>query len=331
MSKPTIKVAITGAAGHIGYALLFRIASGQMFGLDQPVELSLLELESVLPALKGLQMELEDCAFPLLHKITITSDPLVGFKDADWALLVGSVPRKQGMERSDLLKINANVFKAQGQALNEVASRNVKVFVVGNPCNTNAMIAQNHAPDLNQHHFYAMTMLDENRAKAQIAIKSNKPVESVKNMIIWGNHSATQFPDFMNAKIDGQPVTDIIHDNEWLHAEFIKTVQQRGAAVIKARGASSAASAANAVVDAVKAIHLGSSTPFSVGVYSDGQYGAKEGLNVSYPCISVNGKVEVLTDWKHDEFSHQLIQRSFDELAEEQKIVQDLGLIDVLA
>lgn len=327
MNKSPINVAITGAAGQIGYALVFRIASGQMFGADQPVRLSLLELEVALPSLQGVKMELEDCAFPLVHEIITTSDPLIAFKSVDWALLVGSVPRKKGMERADLLKINAGVFKQQGNALNNVASRDAKVFVVGNPCNTNAMIAQCHAPDLNPHHFYAMTMLDENRAKAQLATKSGHLVSAVENMIIWGNHSATQFPDFGNAKINGKAAQMIIGDDDWLHKEFIQTVQQRGAAVIKARGASSAASAANAVVGSVRAIHLGQPEPFSLGVYSEGQYGAEEGLIVSYPCISDGQSVKVINDWKHDEFSKQLISRSFDELASERETVKALELI----
>ena len=316
---------MTGAAVQIGYALLFRIASGQIFGNDQPIELSLLELPHALGALEGVKMELQDCAFPLLTNIITTDDPLVAFKDTDWALLVGSVPRRQGMERSDLLRVNAEVFKNQGIALNKVASKNVRVFVVGNPCNTNAMIAQSHAPGLKPDHFYAMTMLDENRAKAQLSIRSGKPVSEI-DAIIFGNHSATQFPDIYNAKISGQPCSNHVNQ-EWLSNEFIKTVQQRGAAVIKARGLSSAASAANAVVDSVRCIYHGSSKPFSLGVFSRGEYGAEEGLNVSYPCVSDGQKVTILSDWSHDEFAKQLIQRSFSELASERSTVMELGLI----
>lgn len=325
MSKKPIKVAVTGAAGQIGYALLFRIASGQMFGNDQPVELSLLELPQAMGSLEGVKMELEDCAFSLLKNINISSNPLEAFQSIDWALLVGSVPRKQGMERSDLLKVNAEVFKIQGQALNQVASKDVRVFVVGNPCNTNAMIAQSHAPSLKPDHFYAMTMLDENRARAQLAIKSGQPVSEVE-AVIFGNHSATQFPDISNATICNKPCYQAL-DKEWLSNEFIKTVQQRGAAIIKARGASSAASAANAVVDSVKCIFKGSDRAFSLGVYSRGEYGSESGLNVSFPCVSDGNKVSILTDWTHDEFSRQMMKRSFDELASERSTVQELGLI----
>ena len=242
MTQP-IKVAITGAAGQIGYALLFRIASGQMFGSDTPVELSLLELEQALPALNGVAMELDDCAFPLLKKVNITSDVNQAMKAVNWAVLVGSMPRKAGMERSDLLKINGKIFTEQGQAINAHAADDVRVFVVGNPCNTNCLVAMNNAKDVPRDRFYAMTMLDELRARTQLAKKAGLPVNAVSQLTIWGNHSSTQYPDFYHAYLEGRPVTEVITDHAWLEKEFIQTVQQRGAAVIQARGASSAASA----------------------------------------------------------------------------------------
>ncbi|NDE62713.1 MAG: malate dehydrogenase, partial [Cyclobacteriaceae bacterium] len=251
MSK-TVKVAVTGAAGHIGYSLLFRIASGQMFGPDTAVEIQMLELEQAVPAAKGVIMELEDCAFPLLQKVSVSADLNQAFKDVNWALLVGSVPRKDGMERGDLLKINGGIFTNQGKAIAANAASDVRVLVVGNPCNTNALIAMNNAKGVPGDRFFAMTGLDENRAKSQLASKASVPVAQITNVAIWGNHSATQYPDFYNAKIQGKPVTEVIHDHEWLKGEFISTVQKRGAAIIKARGASSAASAANAVVDTVR-------------------------------------------------------------------------------
>src|SRR5690606_13643674 len=238
MAKKRVKVAVTGAAGQIGYALLFRIASGQMFGPETEVELQLLELEQALPALKGVAMELEDCAFPLLKNMVLTSDLNTAFKDANWVICVGSVPRKEGMERSDLLKINGGIFTAQGKAIEASAASDVKVFVVGNPCNTNALIAMNAAKGIPSDRFFAMTTLDENRPKAQLALKAGTDVSAVKNLTIWGNHSATQYPDFFHATISGKPVTDVISDHEWLKGDFIKTVQQRGAAIIKARGLS---------------------------------------------------------------------------------------------
>ena len=243
-----VKIAVTGAAGQIGYALIFRIASGQMFGPDTEVELSLLELEQALPGLKGVAMELDDCAFPLLRKVTTTSDVNVAMKDVNWAVLVGSVPRKDGMERSDLLNINGKIFTTQGRAINENAADDVRVFVVGNPCNTNCLVAMHNAPDVPRDRFYAMTMLDELRARSQLAIKANVDVSAVTQMAIWGNHSSTQYPDFYHAKINGKPVTDVITDINWLQNDFISMVQKRGAEVIKARGASSAASAANAAL-----------------------------------------------------------------------------------
>ena len=246
-----VKVAVTGPAGQIGYALLFRIASGQVFGPNVQVDLHLLEITPALPALRGVIMELEDCAFPLLQNIVMTDDVNVAMKDVNWVILVGSVPRKQGMERSDLLKINGGIFTAQGQAINDHAASDVQVFVVGNPCNTNCLIAMNNAKDVPNDRFFAMTRLDENRAKAQLALKAGVPVADVKKMVIWGNHSSTQYPDFYHAQIAGQPATEVINDDQWLRDAFIPVVQKRGAAIIEARGASSAASAANATVDSL--------------------------------------------------------------------------------
>src|SRR5579862_7818279 len=254
MSQTPIRVAVTGAAGQIGYSLLFRIASGAMFGPNQPVILHLLEIEPALPALHGVCMELDDCAFPLLKGIVPTADLAEGFRGVNWALLVGSVPRKAGMERKDLLGINGKIFIGQGHAIQKNAASDVRVHVVGNPCNTNCLIAMNNAPDVPRDRFFAMTRLDENRAKAQLAKKAGVDVTAVTNMAIWGNHSATQYPDFTNAKISGKPATEVIKDEAWLKGEFISSVQQRGAAIIKARGASSAASAANGVVDSVRSI-----------------------------------------------------------------------------
>lgn len=329
MANKRVKVAVTGAAGQIGYALLFRIASGQMFGPETDVELQLLELEAALPALKGVAMELEDCAFPQLKNIVLTSDLNTAFKDANWVICVGSVPRKEGMERSDLLKINGGIFTAQGQAIEKSAASDVRVFVVGNPCNTNALIAMNSAKGIPADRFYAMTSLDENRAKSQLAIKAGVDVTSVKNLTIWGNHSATQYPDFYNATINGKHVTDVISDLEWLKGDFIKTVQQRGAAIIKARGASSAASAANAVVDGVRS--LVNDTPaletFSMCLSSNGEYGVDKGLIFSYPCRVEGGKLKVVEGIKHNDFGQEKFKFTLDELRGERDAVKSLGLI----
>jgi len=296
MAKNRVKVAITGAAGQIGYALLFRIASGQMFGADTEVDLSLLELEQALPALNGVAMELDDCAFPLLKNITCTSNLETAMDGANWSVLVGAVPRKQGMVRADLLKINGGIFTGQGKAINAKAASDVRVLVVGNPCNTNCLIAMNNAPDIPDDRFYAMTMLDENRAKTQLAKKAGVDISSVKNMTIWGNHSATQYPDFFNTEINGKPAADVITDHKWLQGEFIKTVQQRGAAIIKARGASSAASAANAIVDNVYNLthDTAAGDSFSVCRASQGEYGVDKGLIYSYRCRTEDGKLNVV-------------------------------------
>ncbi len=328
MSK-RVKVAITGAAGQIGYAFIFRIASGQMFGADTDVELSLLELEHALPALKGVAMELEDCAFPLLKKITTTSDVNVAMKDVNWAVLVGSVPRKDGMERSDLLKINGGIFTTQGKAINDHAAKDVRVFVVGNPCNTNCLVAMHNAPDVPHDRFYAMTMLDELRARSQLAIKAGVDVKDVAQMTIWGNHSSTQYPDFYHAKINGKPVPEVITDINWLQNDFISTVQKRGAAVIKARGASSAASAANAALMSV--YHLTHETEqgesFSVARCSEGEYDIDEGLIFSFPCRTEGGRLKVITGLEQNAFGQEKIQATLDELRAERDAVKELGLI----
>lgn len=329
MSKKRVKVAVTGAAGQIGYALLFRIASGQMFGAGTDVELQLLELEAALPALKGVAMELEDCAFPLLKNIVLTSDLNTAFKDANYVVCVGSVPRKDGMERSDLLKINGGIFTAQGKAIEASAANDVRVFVVGNPCNTNALIAMNAAKGIPSDRFFAMTSLDENRAKAQLAIKAGVDVAAVTNMTIWGNHSATQYPDFYNAKINGKSVTDVIADHEWLKGDFIKTVQQRGAAIIKARGFSSAASAANAAVDGIyNLVHdTAAGNTYSMCVASNGEYGVDKGLIFSVPCCTEGGKIKVIEGVQHNAFGQEKFKATLDELRAERDAVKSLGLI----
>src|ERR1700746_3512820 len=289
--KSPIRVAVTGAAGQIGYSLVFRIASGALFGPDQPVALHLIEIPNVLEALDGVVMELHDCAFPLLHSIVPTADLDEGFRDVNWALLVGSVPRKAGMERKDLLGINGKIFIGQGQAIEKNAAADVRVVVIGNPCNTNCLIAMNNAREIPRDRWFAMTRLDENRARAQLAHKAGVSIRSVTNMTIWGNHSSTQYPDFYNAKIDGRPANEVIGDEKWLKEDFITTVQQRGAAVIKARGLSSAGSAANAVVDTV--CSLTNDTPgtdwHSVALCSNGSYSVEKGLICSFP-VRVRGR-----------------------------------------
>lgn len=329
MSQQRVKVAVTGAAGQIGYALLFRIASGQMFGMDTDVELQLIELDSALGALEGVAMELDDCAFPLLKKITTTSDLNEGMSGVNWAVLVGSVPRKQGMERSDLLKINGNIFTAQGQAINDNAAQDVRVFVVGNPCNTNCLIAMNNAKDIPNDRFFAMTMLDELRARTQLAKKAEVDINDVSNMTIWGNHSATQYPDFLNAKINGAPATNLIDDRQWLENDFVQTVQQRGAAIIKARGASSAASAANAVVRGI--YNLTHDTPsgetYSMCLASKGEYGIDEGLIFSFPCRTEGGELKVVENFSHDEYGMEKLNLTHDELRHERDLVKEMQLI----
>jgi malate dehydrogenase len=328
MSKSPIRVAITGAAGQIGYSLLFRIASGAAFGPDQPVILHLIEIpdEKALAALNGVCMELDDCAFPLLKGLVPTSNLDEGFKSVSWALLVGAVPRKAGMERKDLLGINGKIFTGQGGAIAKNAAPDVRVLVVGNPCNTNSLIAANNAPGVPKNRFFAMTALDENRAKSQLAKKAGVDVTAVTNLAIWGNHSATMFPDFFNAQISGQMVPSVIKDEAWLKSEFITTIQQRGAAIIKARGLSSAASAANAVCNTV--YKLTHPTPagdwFSVAVHSDGSYGIEKGLIFSYP-IRSNGKdFEIVQGVPLNDFSKAKIAATENELKEEKSLVTDL-------
>jgi malate dehydrogenase len=324
--KSPVKVAVTGAAGQIGYSLLFRIASGSMLGPDQPVELYLIEIPPVLPALEGVVMELEDCAFPLLQRIVPTADLDEGFRGVNWALLVGSVPRKQGMERKDLLGINGKIFTGQGQAIAKNAASDVRVLVVGNPCNTNCLIAMNNAKDVPSDRWFAMTRLDENRAKAQVANKAGSHNSRVTNVTIWGNHSSTQYPDFYNAKIDGKPATDVIKDEAWFKETFIPTVQQRGAAIIKARGASSAASAANAAVDTVRT--LVTPTPagdwYSVAICSDGSYGVEKGLMSSFPIRTTSSGREIVQGVPINDFSREKIDLSIKELAEERSLVSEL-------
>jgi len=319
MNTTPIRVAVTGAAGQIGYSLLFRIASGAMFGPNQPVILHLIEIEPALKALNGVVMELDDCAFPLLKGVVATANLDEGFKDVNWALLVGSVPRKAGMERKDLLGINGKIFIGQGKAIERNAAKDVRVLVVGNPCNTNCLIAMNNAPGVPRDRWFAMTKLDENRARTQLAKKASVDITAVSNLAIWGNHSSTMYPDFFNTKIHNRPVPDVIGHHEWLEKDFLTTVQKRGAAIIEARGLSSAASAANAVVDTVRA--LSNPTPqgdfFSVAICSDGSYGIEKGLLFSYP-IRTDGK-----KWEN-EFSRARITATENELKEEKSLVSEL-------
>ncbi|ABI55841.1 malate dehydrogenase [Alkalilimnicola ehrlichii MLHE-1] len=323
--KAPVRVAVTGAAGQIGYSLLFRIASGDMLGKDQPVILQLLEITPALEALKGVVMELEDCAFPLVSGITTSDKAEEAFKDADIALLVGARPRGPGMERKDLLEANAAIFSAQGKALNDAASRDVKVLVVGNPANTNSLIAQRNAPDLDPRNFTAMTRLDHNRAVAQLANKTGAHNTEIKNMIIWGNHSATQYPDISKTKVKGEAAPGLV-ERDWYENDFIPTVQQRGAAIIKARGASSAASAASSAIDHIRDWVLG--TPegewTSMAVPSDGSYGIEKGIIYSYPCVCRNGDYEIVQDLEIDEFSREKMQATEKELVEERDAVEHL-------
>lgn len=322
MSKNTVRVAVTGAAGHIGYALVFRIASGAMFGPEVAVELQLIELESQLPALKGVAMELDDCGFPLLKKVTCTADLDEGFNAVDWALLIGAMPRKKGMERADLLQMNAGIFTVQGKAIDRVAKKDVQVLVVGNPCNTNALIARSVVERVNPNRFYAMTLLDQHRAVAQLAKRTNRPITEIDGCYIWGNHSATQYPDFTQARIGGKDASDVIQDDAWLETEFLSQVQQRGAAIIAARGLSSAASAANAVVDTVAACQgLWGSRIFSLAVTSDGAYGIEPGLVFSYPCRYVAGNIEIVLGIELTHFAQQKIAITAQELQTERSAV----------
>ena len=327
--KERIKVAVTGAAGQIGYALLFRIASGQMFGPEIELELQLLELEQALGALQGIIMELDDCAFPLLKAVRTTSDVNAAMDDVNWAILVGAIPRKAGMERSDLLRMNGQIFIGQGRAINDRAAEDVRVFVVGNPCNTNCLIAMNNAPKVPRDRFFAMTALDELRARQQLAKKAGVDVSEVSQMVIWGNHSTTQYPDFAHAKIGGQPAADAIGDREWLEGDFITTVQNRGAEVIKARGASSAASAANAAITGVYNLTHDTSAGeyYSVGRCSTGEYGVDPGLIFSFPSRTENGVSRIVEGIAHDEFGSKKLRDTLEELRRERDAVKELGLV----
>ncbi len=325
MKKP-VKVAVTGAAGQIGYSLLFRIASGEMLGPDQPVIIQLVDIPPAMKAVAGVMMELDDCAFPLLAGMESADNPKDGFKDTDIALLVGAMPRKKGMLRKDLLEANGKIFTGQGAALNEVASRDVKVLVVGNPANTNAYITMKNAPDLNPKNFTAMVRLDQNRAMSQVAAKTGKTVNDIKKMTIWGNHSATQYPDLFNAEVGGESVAGLVNDQDWLENTFIPTVQKRGAAIIEARGLSSAASAANAAIDHVHDWVLG--TPdgdwASMGVVSDGSYGVPEGIIYGFPCTCSGGEWSIVQDLPVNDFSRGKMDATGAELQEEAEAVKDL-------
>ncbi len=326
MTARPLRVAITGAAGAVGYALVFRIAAGEMFGPAVPVMLHLIEIEPALPALEGVVMELEDCAFPLLKGVIATANLAEGFRDVNWALLVGAAPRKAGMERRDLLAVNGRIFVEQGRAIQRYAASDVRVLVVGNPCNTNCLICMSNAPELPRERFFAMTRLDENRAKAQLARKAGVDVGIVTNLAVWGNHSSTMFPDFFNARIGGKPVCDVICDDAWLKGEFITMVRRRGAAVIQARGASSAASAANAVIDTVKFLITPTAGDdwHSVAVCSDGSYGVDEGLVCSFPVRSHGQCWEIVQGLQLNEFSRAQIAASVDELRLERSLVAEL-------
>ena len=323
--KSPVRVTITGAAGQIGYQLAFRIASGQMLGADQPVILQLLEIPPALPALHGVVMELDDCAFSTLAGIVATVDPNVAFKDSDYALLVGARPRGPGMERKDLLEANAAIFSVQGKAINDFASKDIRVLVVGNPANTNALIAQSNAPDLNPRNFTSMTRLDQNRASAQLAAKTGKHVSDVQHMTIWGNHSATQYPDIHHTLVDGTPALDLV-DQTWLVDDFIPVVQQRGAAIIKARGASSAASAASAAIDHMRDWVLGSPDGdwVSMGIPADGSYGIEPGVVYSYPVRCRGGDYEIVQDLAISEFSRERMDATEVELREERAAIEEL-------
>jgi len=327
MPNSHVKVAITGAAGQIGYALLFRIAAGEMFGPDTSVDLQLLELEAALPALEGVKMELDDCAFPLLRSVTSTSDTDTAFSDVNWALLVGAVPRKAGMERGDLLSVNGGIFTGQGRSLAANAADDVRVLVVGNPCNTNCLIAAANAPSIPRDRWFAMTMLDERRGRHQLAARAGVAVSEVRDLAIWGNHSATQFPDFFHATISGRPAPEMIDDDEWLHDEFISSVQQRGAAIIAARGASSAASAANAIIETVRNVTQPTGEIFSAAVAApaSGGYDVPDGLIFGFPLrATAPGSVEIVQGIEHGAWAQSKIQATLAELVDERDAVRAL-------
>ena len=329
MTDSPVRVAVTGAAGQIGYAILFRIASGQLLGPDTPVHLSLLEIPAALKAVEGTAMEIDDCAFPLVAGVDISDDPNKAFDGASVALLIGARPRTKGMERSDLLEANGGIFKPQGQALNDHAATDIKVLVVGNPANTNCLIAKSHAPDIPAERFTSMMRLDHNRAKAQLAAKVGSAVSEVTNMTVWGNHSPTQYPDIYHAKVKGQNAAEVANDQEWLENDFIPTVQKRGAAVIEARGASSAASAANAAVEHVRDWVLG--TPegdwVSMGIPSDGAYGVEEGLIFGFPVTCAGGSYQVVQGLDLNDFSQSRLDVTVNELKDEREMVKQLDLI----
>jgi len=328
MSKSPIRVAVTGAAGAIGYSILFRIISGEVFGSDQPIILNLVDIPDALPILQGVIMELDDCAATPVQKLTATADLDEGFRDVNWALLIGSVSRKPGMERKDLLAINGKIFTGQGKALQRSAAKDVRILVVGNPCNTNCLIAMQSAPEIPKDRWFAMTRLDENRAKAQLAKKAGVGITSVSNLAIWGNHSPTMFPDFYHAKINGQPVTSAIKDENWLKTDFVTTVAQRGTSVLNARKAGSAASAANAAIDSVQSI-MRPTAPgdwHSVCIHSDGSYGIEEGLICSFPIRSDGKKLEIVQGLDINEFTRGKIDASVNELKGEKAMAAELGL-----
>ncbi len=329
MTKSPVRVTVTGAAGQIGYSLLFRIAAGELLGPDQPVILQMLEITPALGALDGVAMELDDCAFPLLADMVKTDDANVAFGDSQYALLVGAMPRKQGMERADLLQANGGIFGPQGKAINDSAAKDIKVLVVGNPANTNALIAMSSAPDVDPRQFNAMTRLDHNRAMSQLGAKVGKPITDIKKMTIWGNHSTTQYPDLFHCEVDGQNAAEMVNDQAWLESEFIPTVAKRGAAIIDARGASSAASAANAAIDHMHDWALG--TPdgdwVSMSVPSDGSYGVPEGIISSFPCTTSGGEYSIVQGLDIDDFSRGKIDASAAELVSERDTVAELGLI----
>jgi len=324
--NPPLHVTVTGAAGQIGYSLLFRIAAGDMLGPDQPVVLRLLEIEPAMKALQGVVMELDDCAFPLLAGVVATADTEEAFDGTSWALLVGSVPRKQGMERGDLLSVNGGIFGPQGRAIAARAAADVRILVVGNPCNTNCLIARSNAPEIPAERWFAMTRLDENRAKFQLALKAAEPVAAVTNLAIWGNHSATQFPDFAHARIRGKLAPEVISDQDWLRGDFMTTVQKRGAAVIEARGLSSAASAANAAIDSVRSVHFGTRPEdwTSLAVVSHGEYGTPEGLQFGFPVRTDGRGWSIVEGLEHDDFAKEKIRLTTDELLQERDLVRDL-------
>lgn len=329
MIKKSVRVVITGAAGNIGYAAIFRIAAGEMFGKDTNIHLNLLELDQALPALQGIKMELDDCAFPLLKSVTCTSNIDEALQGANWVLMVGAIPRKTGMERSDLLNINGKIFKPLGEAISKYSAQDVRVLAVGNPCNTNALITMMNATNVPNDRFFGMIALDESRARTQLALKAGVDVTQIKKMIIWGNHSATQFPDFLHAEIAGNPAIEVINDQLWLENEFTQTIQQRGAAVIKARGASSAASAANAIISSVRSIIF--DTPeddfTSIAKVSNGEYGIDKGLIFSVPCIVKNGNIKVVEGLVQDSFGQEAFRKTLTELRNERDIVKNSGLI----